>query len=576
MKRNMQFKKVIAGITAISMMASSCIGYTVYADDSVSENDIFDESEDIFIEEADEDSVEQCVDITGDEIKECEISEEAVDEEAFEAKDNCLEELDINADVDISDEKETCESDAKGTSGVVTPLNAPTTDAEGNSIWDCIYFGSYWQNDTNKDGVADKNDEKEPIKWRVLAVSGNEALILADKALDCMPYNTEYEAITWEKCTLRSWLNGYDKTVNSSEIDYADDNFIKNAFSDAEQAIITVSEVKNNDGIYPSYDTDEDVIIPGGNDTVDKVFLLSKEDINNSEYGFGALGIIVDDSTKAKVTTFSTQFAYHRGAYTAKNNKHMNGCLYWLRSPGSRPEWAAAASWYLSSGISDNDEAVRPMMKIRLDAGNYSDAGRVKSQMADPDGKYMPNLADYDNDTMALDAPTGKINNLVVDFAKADEYDLSRDDLIVSVLKGSKIVIPEMPETISLIKNAMSAKIDKKHNRVVLTPKKSTFATVKLSDGRAYTLRISVWKPEVSKFYSKLYADKKEYSVKVRELFCLGVDTGTVKLTAKGTDAYVDETDRTIHFTRNPGASVKVEYTYLNKKYKTTIKMEKN
>ena len=32
---------------------------------------------------------------------------------------------------------------------------------------DCIYFGNYWQEDTNDDGIADKNDEKTPIKWIV-------------------------------------------------------------------------------------------------------------------------------------------------------------------------------------------------------------------------------------------------------------------------------------------------------------------------------------------------------------------------------------------------------------------------
>ena len=61
--------------------------------------------------------------------------------------------------------------------GITTPrqaqaadygLNNPTTDSNGVTTWDCVYFGNYWQNDTNGDGVADENDEKQPIKWRVL------------------------------------------------------------------------------------------------------------------------------------------------------------------------------------------------------------------------------------------------------------------------------------------------------------------------------------------------------------------------------------------------------------------------
>lgn len=38
------------------------------------------------------------------------------------------------------------------------------------STWECVWFGNYWQEDTNGDGKADEKDDKEPIKWRVLNV----------------------------------------------------------------------------------------------------------------------------------------------------------------------------------------------------------------------------------------------------------------------------------------------------------------------------------------------------------------------------------------------------------------------
>lgn len=62
-------------------------------------------------------------------------------------------------------------------------------DSEGNDVvtWDLVEFGNYWQNDTNNDGVADKDDNKEPIKWRVLSVDTGwgDVFLLADKVLDC-------------------------------------------------------------------------------------------------------------------------------------------------------------------------------------------------------------------------------------------------------------------------------------------------------------------------------------------------------------------------------------------------------
>lgn len=80
-------------------------------------------------------------------------------------------------------------------------LSNPTKDTTGNTIWDCVYFGNYYQNDV-------EGKYKEPIKWRVLKVDGNDAFLLADKGLDVKPWHESGDGVDWETCTLRSWLNG--------------------------------------------------------------------------------------------------------------------------------------------------------------------------------------------------------------------------------------------------------------------------------------------------------------------------------------------------------------------------------
>ena len=73
-----------------------------------------------------------------------------------------------------------------------------------------------------------------------------------------------------EKSTMRSWLNGYSAEQNtggSSGIDYTSDNFIGAAFSEKEQGAIADTTVVNDDN--PTHGTE------GGNDTTDKIFLLS-------------------------------------------------------------------------------------------------------------------------------------------------------------------------------------------------------------------------------------------------------------------------------------------------------------
>ena len=115
---------------------------------------------------------------------------------------------------------------------IISNLSNPTVE-NGIVYYSCVYFGNYPQSDGT--GV-----NKEPIKWRVLSVKGTDAFLIADSLLDSQQYNDTYTSVTWEKCTLRSWLNGYGSDSNNSGIDYSNNNFIDTAFTPEEQnAIMT-------------------------------------------------------------------------------------------------------------------------------------------------------------------------------------------------------------------------------------------------------------------------------------------------------------------------------------------------
>ena len=89
----------------------------------------------------------------------------------------------------------------------------------------------------------------EPIRWRVLYVQdtakGKWAQLLADKILDDRKYNETQTDITWEKSTIRSWLNGYGAEANQNGQDYSKNGFIKTAFREAQQAPIVAGRVEN-------------------------------------------------------------------------------------------------------------------------------------------------------------------------------------------------------------------------------------------------------------------------------------------------------------------------------------------
>ena len=218
----------------------------------------------------------------------------------------------------------------------------------------------------------------EPIKWCVLNVNGTDAFLLADKALDDQCYNTSYTSITWEKCTMRSWLNGYDSSVNTYGTDYSGKNFINTAFTSSERSAIKTTEVINDNNI--SYGT------AGGNDTSDKVFLLSENEVYNSNtafsYGFTKSDSKCDEGRRCKS---SSTFAKAMGVYSYANSAYAGNCWWWLRSPGLNTYCAASVLCdgnvdYGGSHVDNDDYAVRPALHLDLSSSDlYSYAGTVSS-----------------------------------------------------------------------------------------------------------------------------------------------------------------------------------------------------
>ena len=224
-------------------------------------------------------------------------------------------------------------------------LQNPTTDGNGVTTWDCIYFGNYYQSNSST---------KEPIKWRVLSVNGNDAFLLADQNLDAKPYNEKSTDVTWATCTLRTWLN---------------DAFLSTAFTSAEQVAIKNTTVVNEDNSY--YGTE------GGANTTDKVYLLSIAEASNTAYGFnGEFG--TDSETRVATNT----------AYVASKGMNAVGEAkwWWQRSPGCLSSSASVVNYYGCGGnggtyVDDGSGAVRPALHLNLSSSTlWSYAGKVTSK----------------------------------------------------------------------------------------------------------------------------------------------------------------------------------------------------
>ena len=212
------------------------------------------------------------------------------------------------------------------------------------TVGNVVTFGRYPQTEAG-------NDET-PIEWLVLDVQGNKAMLLSKYGLDAKRYNTERTAITWENCTLRAWLNK---------------EFLDKAFTAGEQKAILTTSVDNSQSQgYSGWDTN------GGNNTRDKVFLLSYAEANK------CLDVTDDDSKNTKSRVAPTAYAVKQGAYTSSNLKTAEGAAagwWWLRSPGLLyiQDYAAIVDDDGSLNINyvgNENACVRPAFWINLESDN--------------------------------------------------------------------------------------------------------------------------------------------------------------------------------------------------------------
>ena len=93
----------------------------------------------------------------------------------------------------------------------------------GIQVGDYITFGVYEQDNNLENGV-------EPLEWRVLQIEGDEALLITEYGLDCVPYSTKGGYARWRTATLRTWLSN---------------DFYNAAFSDTEKQAIITKEIIN-------------------------------------------------------------------------------------------------------------------------------------------------------------------------------------------------------------------------------------------------------------------------------------------------------------------------------------------
>ena len=158
----------------------------------------------------------------------------------------------------------------------------PAVEVPAVQAGDIITYGRYEQDNKTSNGP-------DPVRWVVLTVEGNKALVVTEQALCGRLYHDRLEPVTWETCSLRTWMNT---------------DLLLDMFYDEEQ--VAILSTKNTDPKAPGVESN------------DLLFLLSVAEVE--EY--------LNNSTR---NIYPTKYATKNGAAESK----LSGLTWWwLRSPG--------------------------------------------------------------------------------------------------------------------------------------------------------------------------------------------------------------------------------------------------
>ena len=201
------------------------------------------------------------------------------------------------------------QSKVSSTSLVSTLNSRSATWVESNGMWyaDVVSGGNKYRGVKSAQNATATWFKYEPITWTILEEKSGNALILCDMIMDILSYASSSN--NYADSTIRAWLN---------------DDFINNAFVELQMEFILTTEVDNGKE-STGYSNPKFTCV----NTFDKVFLLSRADVKNSDYGFKATSnSTLEESRLKNITAYA--IAQINGRYDASN-----GAWWWLRTPAS-------------------------------------------------------------------------------------------------------------------------------------------------------------------------------------------------------------------------------------------------
>lgn len=162
-------------------------------------------------------------------------------------------------------------------------------------------------------------------QWKILSIENDKILIITNQIIEQRDYHDKKENVIWEKSEIRYYLNN---------------DFLERFDSYEKEKILTTMNENQNNPWYESF---------GGNDTLDRVFLLSLNEMVRLYFG---------DSSKLLDNSKPNQ-RYWFDRKDENNNRRMALFLdshwwWWTRTPGKNNRVAVYVHGDGNIGIQGN------------------------------------------------------------------------------------------------------------------------------------------------------------------------------------------------------------------------------
>ncbi len=144
--------------------------------------------------------------------------------------------------------------------------------------------------------------------WQVVDIQNDRALMITEHIIEQRPYHNAYVGITWADCSLRSYLNGefYDRFCTEDK-----------------SRIVPVININSDNQWYGTN---------GGEDTRDRIFLLSMEEVVCLYFGDSSLKLYNPGRNQRYWFERKDENNRRRIARLEANKEQI--WWWWVRTPG--------------------------------------------------------------------------------------------------------------------------------------------------------------------------------------------------------------------------------------------------